>query len=365
MISITCTHCHTVLTIDEAFAGGVCRCQHCGTIQTVPAHLKNSGGTPTASGAGTKTLYQNKAAGRGAGGNPAASASPSGLDDLANAVAGSSGLSSSGLTGSASAARRPASGPAARAGSQIRSVPQARAHAPQPDEAEPRAARKLPLMPVVIGGGAVLLVLIGLIIFLAVRGGSPDKTGGTGAGSNTPGAGGATFAGIEMAGPSVVFLLDRGNSIGNAFDPAKAAIYQALGNLGPEKKFAVILWNNGGDDVAYPRDGLRGASPEEIEGCKKALDDVVADGESTLRSALEKAMARQPAIIVIITGKPHLNEDDESALGTAKDTAGGRIKFDAVIVGAGIDNPTLQFLTQATGGQYHQIGEKELRDSVQ
>jgi hypothetical protein len=36
MIRLTCTHCQKVLSVDEAFAGGVCRCRHCGTIQTVP-----------------------------------------------------------------------------------------------------------------------------------------------------------------------------------------------------------------------------------------------------------------------------------------------------------------------------------------
>ncbi len=57
MISLPCTHCQKVLTIDEAFAGGVCRCQYCGTIQTVPAHLKPGG----SAGAGTppRVLYHN------------------------------------------------------------------------------------------------------------------------------------------------------------------------------------------------------------------------------------------------------------------------------------------------------------------
>jgi hypothetical protein len=40
MIRISCTSCKAVLTVDDAFAGGVCRCQHCGTIQVVPANLK-------------------------------------------------------------------------------------------------------------------------------------------------------------------------------------------------------------------------------------------------------------------------------------------------------------------------------------
>src|SRR4030088_3305756 len=99
MISITCTNCRTLLSIDDALAGGVCRCQHCGTIQTVPAHLKGTGGEPqpAASAGANKTLYKNQSRGQGAQG--AAPAGSAGLDDLANAVA-SSGLSSSGLSGS-------------------------------------------------------------------------------------------------------------------------------------------------------------------------------------------------------------------------------------------------------------------------
>src|SRR6266404_3507113 len=60
MISLTCMSCKKVLEIDDAFAGGVCRCQYCGTIQTVPANLKR-GGRPTPGAPATpKTLYQKK-----------------------------------------------------------------------------------------------------------------------------------------------------------------------------------------------------------------------------------------------------------------------------------------------------------------
>ncbi len=61
MISLTCTSCQRALEIDDAFAGGVCRCQYCGTIQTVPASLKQGGrpATPVGKSPGTqKTLYQ-------------------------------------------------------------------------------------------------------------------------------------------------------------------------------------------------------------------------------------------------------------------------------------------------------------------
>src|SRR5689334_3998975 len=102
MISLTCTHCQTVLSIDDAFAGGVCRCQHCGTIQTVPSQSKAGAavGSATGSAHGSgRTLYQaqRRTEEQGAG-------SGTGLDDLAEVVA-SSGLSNSGLTNQAGSRR--------------------------------------------------------------------------------------------------------------------------------------------------------------------------------------------------------------------------------------------------------------------
>lgn len=36
--------------MDDAFAGGVCRCQHCGTIQRVPLRSRAKGGEEQAAG---------------------------------------------------------------------------------------------------------------------------------------------------------------------------------------------------------------------------------------------------------------------------------------------------------------------------
>src|SRR5687767_9810293 len=102
MIQINCNNCKALLQIDDAFAGGVCRCRYCGTIQTVPKHLKQSANGEQAtvsasagsgSGGKAKTLYKKKNAGRG----EALGGSGSGLDELANIVA-SSGLASQRLT---------------------------------------------------------------------------------------------------------------------------------------------------------------------------------------------------------------------------------------------------------------------------
>src|SRR5688500_11236391 len=88
MITITCTNCQASLTMDEAFAGGVCRCQHCGTIQTVPKSARSGVASGAAVQVGSKTLWKQKTA--------SDTTACTGLDDLADIVA-SSGLAGSGL----------------------------------------------------------------------------------------------------------------------------------------------------------------------------------------------------------------------------------------------------------------------------
>lgn len=92
MISLNCTSCKKLLEIDDAFAGGVCRCQHCGTIQTVPASLKRASRAGAPQPAVSKALYQKKPRAPGEVGR-----SGSGLEALADSVGASSGLARSAL----------------------------------------------------------------------------------------------------------------------------------------------------------------------------------------------------------------------------------------------------------------------------
>ncbi|HWE93993.1 MAG TPA: hypothetical protein VG269_08530 [Tepidisphaeraceae bacterium] len=359
MISITCTQCQTLLTIDDAFAGGVCRCQHCGTIQTVPAHLKNNGSAPAPSApTSSKALYQNKAR---ASGSAAPQGGPRELDDLAQAVA-SSGLSNSGLGGSGSGLSN--SGfHAATSRPSLRSAGPVQPAAPaQTPPQEQRERKSVPLVPLLVIGGAIFVVLIGVCVFLAMRGGSgPTSTTGGGGGSGTSVTAGPNLCGVSITAPTVVYVIDRGNATANVFDPLKAAVYRSLESLGPDRKFQVLFWNNGGDDVAYPADATANATPEEIEKCKRALQDLVGADNSHLRSALDKAMARQPGAIVIATGKDRLDDDDERALANAQEAAaGGKTKFYTFSIGSS-DNPLLKIAASATGGQYRQVTEAELR----
>jgi len=126
MIRLTCTHCRTLLTIDDAFAGGVCRCQHCGTIQTVPSHLKPKPGQkidPAEALKQPKTLYQRKSRSNTVG---------SGLDDLADAFTGS-GIASG------------------------------RLQAPPPPPPEPQPRHHGPLL---IAAAVLILVLFAVVVYL-------------------------------------------------------------------------------------------------------------------------------------------------------------------------------------------------------
>jgi hypothetical protein len=344
MISITCTQCRTVLTIDEAFAGGVCRCQHCGTIQTVPkaaaAGSSSFSPAPTAS----KSLYQTKSGARNAGGNVATTGptSSSGLDDLAAVV--SSGLSGSGLRGTGSGA---GSGAFLPPTPQAQLAPQANA----PGKGEVK--KKFPVIPAAIGGG---VVVAGIVFFFFARSffGSGGGTPGAGGGAGGPVNG--TFAGIPISGPSVVYVIDRGNNIRKGFPDVKAATVESVKSLGTDGKFAIIMWNNESPEFAFPSNGFLNATTVEVGHVEKELDGVQATGASSMHDALERAMARKPASIILITGKPRLEADDEAALSSAKQ-AGTSIKFYAFAID--VDNASLK-LAAGSNFQYSMMRAGEL-----
>src|SRR3954465_11091937 len=152
MISLTCTNCRAVLTIDDAFAGGVCRCQHCGTIQTVPTHLKGSaarapGAAPVAAAAGQKPQKAIFSRDRSAESGVRVG---TGLDELAEIVASSGfGSAGSGL----------------RSG-RLKSSPQ------PPPRGLPMKSMKLWLS---VAGGVIVVLLI-VVLWLTLGRSTPEKS---------------------------------------------------------------------------------------------------------------------------------------------------------------------------------------------
>ena len=316
MIRISCTNCKTVLSIDDAFAGGVCRCQHCGTIQTVPITAKD----PTAA----------SVAGQSMGGSRVLAPTPSaasGLEDLAGVVV-SSGLASKRLKTSAA-------GPATTGGVKPKSQ-----------------------MPLLVILGVVIAGLVGAVVFLAMKPGSgttpsngPTVTGGGPAAPAAPDK--PNFAGLDLDAPTVVYLLDRGSATKEMFGTLKDAALKSAASLGPERKFAIVFWNNG-SAAAYPDGSTTFASPSNIDAARKAIDDISAFGASDAVPALTQALSLSPDVIVLATAKGwDLDDGWVQSMMTARGTS--PVKIDTVNLGTAGSGNALKALAGKTGGTFAEV----------
>ena len=329
MISITCTNCQTLLSIDDAFAGGVCRCQHCGTIQTVPSKKKDGpGGTAAGLGVKTpKTLYQKRVRDASVG---------TGLDELAEVVT-SSGLAGSGLS---SRSMRPP-------GSTVAAPPKSN-------------------LTMLLGIAAIVVIVLLILILIVVTrkesdtlaGGQPGATGGAKTGAAAPVATNPSFCGIKLEHPSVIYLLDRGSSTQSPFGSLKEATLKSIATLGPERRFQILFWDNGQDAGAFPP-LLSYANPGNLETVRRQTDEVYAFGATDPAPALAKAIAQRPAAIVIATGKGA--DLDDTFVQMVKDTKKDvPVVIHTFAIGSGGPSPALKAVAEMTGGEYRELSEAEL-----
>lgn len=346
MIRLTCTNCKAVLSIDDGFAGGVCRCQFCGTIQTVPS---KSAGIITGKQT-QKSLYKTQ---RGSTGG-------TGLDDLANAV------SSSGLRDRLAQPKQ----------KDENSPPLSHDAVSQVQE-KGESSKNIPLIILLSSGATLILVLlIALVIWLATGGKKNAPAPSTPASaiqSNkptpqnpvvsppTPRITGPSFCSLKLDYPSVIYLLDRGDSTRFAFADLKAACLMSIETLGPKRKFQVCFWSNG-NELAYP-ESLTPATNQNLAKLQTALEDVFASGATSISNPLKKALAQKPAIIVMITGKGDSLEDDFTKEVLAiRGKATVKIHTISLSPGGSSSSPPLKAIAQATGGTYLEISEQDLKN---
>ncbi len=330
MIHLICTQCQSGLDIDDAFAGGVCRCRFCGTIQTVPNQLKpdnaaGSGAAASAASRQAKSLYRR---------DGAESSRGSGLDDLAQAMSGS-GL------GSGLAANRPRPAPPTRAA------------------AKPQAPRSLaPVMAAL--GGVVALVLVGVLWLGFFRQRSaPAPTSGIMRveGKENPLSTG--FYGVVPKGSPIIFVLDRGDASKDVYGEMLDATFRTIGQMRGEQKFMILFWNNG-SDLYYPTDGPTFATAANLQAARKALEWTYASGQTDVSSALAKALSYRPSAIILATGKGwDLGGEFEK---TVLDLWGKSITvIHTFSLGVGDPSPPLEKIAQTTGGQFRAIPKSALR----
>jgi len=321
MISLNCTNCRALIEMDDAFAGGVCRCRHCGAIQTVPTQSKVKTIGRRRHG---RTLYSKR--------SREEAIPSSGLEQLAQAVA-SSGLSS-----------------------ELRRTPGSKRRSSQ--------------ILLIAGGGVGLIVVLVCIWF--ARHGPARKDGPVGPGlvsSNNPALLASTdspaatsapnFCGIPLAERVVIYVLDRGSGTTDLFSYLKEAAFRSAESLGEQRKFQIIFWNNGSDD-AYPLIGPTYATSQNVEAARKSLDGVYAHGQSDAASALAKAVAAGPDAIILATGKGGQLNDDfvQQVMQIRKERA---VKIHTFDLGGTELSAAMKTIAEQTGGQAHLVAEGDLK----
>src|SRR5262249_8811977 len=108
--------------------------------------------------------------------------------------------------------------------------------------------------------------------------------------------------GVELTGPGIIYLLDRGDGTRDTFDAIKGGEFKSIGTLGAGIKFQIIFWET--DEIKeYPHDAMRFATPDSVATCIRYLGEVYAFKASRIEKSLEEAVAKKPNEIVIITGK--------------------------------------------------------------
>jgi hypothetical protein len=375
MIAINCTNCRHRLEMDDAFAGGVCRCPYCGTIQTVPSRSGGKG-RPASPGSGSsksKSLYKKEGAAAATGSSASSSSSRgtrksatagTGLDELAQIVA-SSGLARGSLT------KKPPTAPPASKASD--------------DAADTGGGSRFPVVPVAIGGGVVAVVVLALLIYFATRPSppAPSSTAGGGGGGGSavapnanspsdsangtpepptpPAISGPAFADVALPSGTVVYLVDRSQANDEILDSLKRVVYASARSLGPSRAFQIIIWDRANEGiVAYPEKRPGRASEKEVQKATKRFEDVVSYGTTDLKPTLERALKSNPKVIVIASAKGFSLEESNAAM--VKSLVKGKSVQIHTFAISETDSATLKKIAADNGGEYRQITPQQIRE---
>jgi hypothetical protein len=318
MISLVCSNCQSSFEIDDGFAGGVCRCAACGTIQTVPTKEQIARGE--ADGA-SNVIFK----------RPDASNDTSRtLEQLSDAVTGS-GLAGSGLHHRAGA--RPARGASA-------------------DAAKSNDAASKAKWAFVAAGVCAAVAAIALVYAMTRSGSGTTKAPVVDPAvdlGKTPSTQNPRFAEIELPGSStVIFLVDRGDATRNMLTDIRRLILRDLATLGATRRYQVIFWAQGDDVLAIPDSPLT-ASQINIDQLSTQWSDIPQGRSTQIGSSLSRALASSPSDVVVITGKGWQLDDAfaDEVLGLRKQSS---VRIHSVSIGD--DSAPLRKIAETTGGAY-------------
>ncbi|MGH7179865.1 MAG: hypothetical protein ACREJC_20990, partial [Tepidisphaeraceae bacterium] len=257
--------------------------------------------------------------------------SGTGLEELADVVASSSGLAESGLQSGRLRAGAPSTAP----------------------------TKRRPMLLLV--GAVVGLAVVLAIAWIVIRGRgpasqSPQQSGGGRVVTHQP-----NFCGTKLEGDVIVYVLDRGQGTRDVFSHLKQATYRSIESLGSDRRFQIVFWNNGTDEV-YPPGGPAYATRDNVQLCRRALEEVSAFGQTDVAPALKRALAAKPTNIVLATGKGW--DLEPTFAGAVLQIRGSSsVRIDAFPIGDA-ESPAMRNIASQTGGQYRTISEAVLRASA-
>jgi Ca-activated chloride channel family protein len=169
----------------------------------------------------------------------------------------------------------------------------------------------------------------------------------------------------EKAVPKdVLFIFDKSGSMSGAkIDQAKKALRFVVGQLKPQDRFNVMYYS---DMVTGVFDGLRDASPANIDQARAAVDGLTADGGTDINSALTQGAQLlrpdgRPTYVVFMTdGQPTVGETDViRIIANAKQNYASAVKLFVFGVGYDVNTTLLDTLSYDHHGSATYVAENE------
>ncbi len=318
-LRIHCPDCRKKVSIDEAFAGGVCRCPYCKALAFVPGRMGGSGGAQ-----------------------------------------------------GAALAQRPDT-PGERSG-----APRGRGASVR-DAAAPVQPNHIPTASPVRFQGIVTMILLGGLLVMAavaISLGIVYTTGRAGVRTTSPRASptdqgaspfvppdapdspeiGPTVAGIPIETP-VLYVVDAGGTMRTTYDYAGALVRLSIRGLKQDEEFSLLILRQEGPQLLT--EGFRPGGADGERAAKAMLEKVVlADGATHIPDALGDALEQRPRTIVLIARKSVRKTDD---IILAAKHRGVRITTIS-LAGDAFAALTMARLAEAAGGKTRTMSNPALRD---
>jgi len=307
-MKIRCTECTKKVSIDEAFAGGMCRCPYCKALVYVPESKGTSAAQrPAAPGARPETPETRPEAPALRPGEP-------------------------GAPGEAEAAAAPA------AAEDHEQIPMA------------RPVKIQGIITIILLVLLLLMVAAGVVITLLYIG---DPKGN---GRDVPdyearidplavSKEGPAVAGVKLTASPIIFVIDAGSSMRETFDAARVMTGSSAVSLGEKLKFNLLLAEEDEDKFLSPDYTDGGQAGKDA--VAKFLEGLAPSGASDVPRALKAALDKDPKVIVLIARKVVDNARD-----VANEAKGRGVIINTIAIDGDPEvNLSMKKLAELTGGE--------------